>query len=209
MRTIGQTLKEARVRKRYSLGRLEELIKIKKVFLVSLEKEEWEMLPEFPVVVGFVKNIAKFLDIDERGAVALLRRDYPPKKLTINPKPDVSDKFTWSPKFTFLVGAGLIIALLLGYLGFQYIRFISPPALVVTTPVQNQIVKQTNLEVSGKTSTDATVKINNQPVVVSDEGEFNAEIGIFEGTKEIIVQAISRSGKETVVRRTIKPELAN
>jgi cytoskeletal protein RodZ len=209
MRTIGLALKEARERKRYSLGHLEELTKIKKVFLASLEKEEWTLLPEFPVVVGFVKNITKFLEMDERGAVALLRRDYPPKKLSINPKPDVSDKFTWSPKFTFLVGTGIIIALLLGYLGVQYIRFISPPPLRVTAPTENQIVKQTKLEVNGKTSSDATVKINNQPVLVSDEGEFSAEIGIFAGTKEIIVQAISRSGKETVVRHTIKPELGN
>jgi len=209
MRTIGQVLKEARVRKRYSLEHLEELTKIKKTFLASLEKEDWALLPEFPVVVGFVKNISKFLETDERGAVALLRRDYPPKKLNINPKPDVSDKFAWSPKFTFLVGVGLIAVLLSGYLAFQYIRFISPPPLTVTAPIQNQIVTQKNLKVSGRTSSDANIKINNQPVVVNDEGEFSAEIGIFAGTKEIIVQAISRSGKETVMRRTIIPELAN
>lgn len=207
MRTIGVALKEARAKKRYSLARLEELTKIKKDFIESLEKEEWQKLPEYPVILGFAKNIAKFLEIDENGTLALLRRDYPPKKLSINPKPDVTDKFTWSPKLTFFVGAGAVIALLLGYLGFQYIRFVTSPPLEIETPSENQIVRERNLKVSGKTSSDATVKVNNQPVIVSDDGEFTAEIEIFEGTEEIIVQSTSRSGKETTVRRKIKPEL--
>lgn len=207
MRTVGLVLKEARVKKRYSLVHLEELTKIKKDFIENLEKENWSTLPEFPVLVGFVKNVAKFLNIDERGAVARLRRDYPPKKLAINPKPDVSEAFTWSPRLTFLVGAATVIAFVALYLGFQYMRFVSAPPLEVAQPREDEIVKVRTLKVSGKTSSDATVKVNNQPVVVSDEGEFEAEIEIFEGTSEIVIQALTRSGKETVVRRKIKPEL--
>ena len=207
MRTIGQALKEARVRKRYSLAFLAELTKIKKDFIENLEKEDWEVLPESPVLTGFVKNIAKFLNIDERGTVALLRRDYPPKKLSINPNPDIADKFVWSPRLTFLVGAVTIITIVLGYLGFQYTRFVSPPPLIVNRPKEDEVVRERALRVWGKTSSDSTVKVNNQPVLVSDEGEFVAEIEIFEGTSEIVVQATSRAGKETVVRRKIKPEL--
>ena len=207
MRTIGVVLKEARGRKRYSLEFLAELTKIKKDFIQSLESEDWVSLPEFPVVTGFVKSVSKSLGLDERGTVALLRRDYPPKALPINPKPDVSDKFVWSPRLTFLVGAGLVIALVLGYLGFQYVRFVSPPPLSVERPREGEVIKERSLRVLGKTSSDATVKVNNQQALVSDEGEFEAEIEIFEGTSEIIVQAISRAGKETTLYRKIKPEL--
>ena len=209
MRTIGAVLKEARVRKRLSLVRLEDLTKIKKDFVENLENENWASLPEFTVVTGFVKNIAKFLDLDERNAVALLRRDYPPQKLPINPKPDIADRFSWSPRLTFLVSAAVVVFLVLGYLGIQYSRFISPPALEVNAPKDGDVVKESPLKVFGKTTSDAVVKINNQPVIVSDEGEFVAEIEIFEGTEEIVVQAVSRSGKETILRRKIKPELAN
>lgn len=209
MRTIGIVLKEARVRKRSSLAHLEELTKIKKEFIGNLEKENWSLLPDFPVLVGFVKSISKTLGLNEDSAVAVLKRDYPPKALFINPKPDVSDKFVWSPKLTFLLGAGVVIAIVLGYLGFQYIRFVSPPALVVERPREDEVVRERTLKVSGRTSSDATVKVNNQPVLVSDEGVFVAEIEIFEGTGEIVVQATSRAGKETIVRRKIKPELDN
>ena len=93
------------------------------------------------------------------------------------------------------------------YLIFQYINFISPPSLDLIKPVEDHIASETTLVVEGKTDSDATIKINNQPVLADDEGKFLAEIEIFEGTKEIVVVAKSRSGKEAVVKRKISVEL--
>lgn len=207
MKTIGGAIKEARTRKKYSLSKLENVTKIKKDFIGALEKEDWGSLPEFPVLNGFVKSIAGALGAGEKSLLALLRRDYPPKALSINPKPDVSDKFVWSPKLTFAVGVGIIMVLVTGYLGIQYKKFISPPTLNVLTPEEEQVVKERRVKVTGKTDGDAIVKINNQPVLLDSEGNFEAEIEIFEGTSEIVVKAQSRAGKETIVRRKIIPEL--
>lgn len=207
MKTIGEYLKEARAKKRYSQEKIAKETKIKKEFISSIERENWELLPEFPVIVGFVKQISKFLKVDERQAVALLRRDYPPKVLPVNPKPDVSKKFRWRPRTTFIVGITIVVMMVLGYLGFQYSRFISPPKLVVDQPQEEEVVKERILIVSGKTDLDATIRINNQPVLVDEDGDFETEIEIFEGTEEIIVKAVSRSGKDTIIRRKIKPEL--
>jgi cytoskeletal protein RodZ len=207
MNTIGSLLKDARVKKRFSLARLESETKIKKDFIKALEEENWKELPDYPVVIGFVKNITAYLGVGERSAVALLRRDYPPQKLSINPKPDVSKQFIWSPRLTFLVGVGIVVALILGYLGFQYAGFISPPPLSVEQPQENQTVSSPNLVVSGKTNPEATVKANNQPILVNQDGSFSAEVEVFKGTSEIVVIATSRSGKETTIRRNIKPEL--
>ena len=63
MKTIGRALKEARTQKRLSLSKLESQTKIKKNFIQAIENEDWESLPEFPVVVGFVKSIAGALKI--------------------------------------------------------------------------------------------------------------------------------------------------
>lgn len=207
MKTIGKFLKDVRVEKKYSRARVAKITKIKASFIKAIEKESWEALPDFPVVLGFVKSIAGVLKTDEHRAVALLRRDYPPRVLPINPKPDVSSKFTWSPKFTFLVGLGLVLVAIFGYLTIQYFHFISPPKLTVESPKEGQVVREKDISVSGKVDPEATLKINNQPVLVEEDGAFEAEIEIFEGTEEIVVKAVSRSGKETVVRRKIKPEL--
>jgi cytoskeletal protein RodZ len=207
MKTIGIFIKEARLKKRFSQEKIAKETKIKKEFVVSIEKENWGALPEYPIVIGFVKKISKYLKLDERQAVAFLRRDYPPRVLPVNPKPDVAKKFVWSPRLTFIIGIAAIAIAVLGYLGFQYSRFISPPKLVVDNPQEEQVVKQRNLVVSGKTDQDATMKINNQPILIEEDGSFEAKIEIFEGTTEIVVKSVSRSGKETVIRRKIYPEL--
>jgi cytoskeletal protein RodZ len=53
MNTVGQILKDARLTQKISLSDLEKITKIKKEFLVKLENEDWNNLPEFPVVSGF------------------------------------------------------------------------------------------------------------------------------------------------------------
>ena len=206
MRTVGSFLKEARVRKKYSLEKLESLTKIKKDFLAALEKGDWVSLPDFPVLTGFVKNVAKALGLSESSAVAILKRDYTPKALPINPKPDVSDKFVWSPRLTFLLGVGVVLVGVASYLLISYIQFISPPSLEIFQPRQDEVITQRVLKVSGKTTTDAVVSVNNQPFIVSDEGVFEGEIEVFEGTDEVIVKATSRSGKVTTESRKIKVE---
>ena len=77
MKTAGEIIKEARVKKKYSRARLESETKIKKEFIEALEQEDWARLPEYPVVSGFVKNIADALSLDRSRITAVLRRDYP------------------------------------------------------------------------------------------------------------------------------------
>jgi cytoskeletal protein RodZ len=204
MKTIGQILKDSRVAKSYSLMHLEGMTKIKSGFIDSIEKENWEALPPFPTVLGFVKSISTTLDIDPKMAVAVLKRDYPPKKLKITPKPDLGSKFVWSPKLTFAVGVSVVLFTLFGYLIFQYIHFISPPRLAIDSPKENQIVVGNSVTVFGSTDSDAKIIVNNQPVAVSDDGKFSVNLSIAKETKEIVVTASSRSGKVTTVSRKIQ-----
>jgi len=204
MKTIGQILKEARLSKGYSLHYVEEKTKIKKSFIESIENQKWESLPAFPTVLGFVKSISGVLGVDEKTAIATLKRDYPPQKLRISPKPDAVSKFSWNPKLTFIVGIAVVLIVVFGYLIFQYIQFISPPRLSVDSPKENQVIMGNSVLVFGTTNSDAKVTVNNQPVIVGDDGKFSVTINIVPETKEIKISAISRSGKETDVSRTIE-----
>lgn len=203
MNTIGKILKDTRQSKNITLSRLENITKIKKDFLIKIENEDWDKLPEFTVVSGFVKNIANSLDLSVENINAILRRDYPPKKISINPKPDVVNKFTWSPKLTFALGIIMLVLLVLGYLGVEYKKFVTPPELTIISPKENQQVLQGNLMVEGKTSTDVILTVNNQLITLDQDGNFKSKIEISMETKSLIFKAISRSGKETVVDRKI------
>ena len=207
MKSIGNILKDARLKKRYSFAFLEKKTKIKKEFIHAIEKEDWEFLPEFSVVSGFVKSLASCLKLDVKLAGALLKRDYSLKALPINPKPDVGNKFYWTPKYTFLVGVSIVMTAVGSYLGFQYFKFLSPPKLEVFEPKDNSTVTSREVLVYGKTDPDSIIKINNQLILLNDKGEFSAKIEIFEGSKEINVVAKARSGKETIVSRRIIPKL--
>ena len=206
MKTIGLILKEARIAKKVSFSNIEEITKIKSSFIEAIEEEKWESLPPFPTVLGFVKSIAGAIDVDEKMAAAVLKRDYPPQKLRVLPKPDVSNKFAWSPKLTFAIGVASVLVILFGYLTFQYIHFISPPRLRVESPKEDQIVNGNSVTVFGSTDVDAKITVNNQPVEVSTDGKFSVSLDVVPETHQIVVQASSRSGKVTTVSRTIKVE---
>ena len=207
MKTVGEVLKEKRLTKKTSLLKIEKITKIKKEFVSAIEKGDWNALPEYSTVLGFVKSLAQSLSIDEEKVVALLRRDYSPKrKEDINPKPDISSKFNWSPKLTFWTGFAIVFFVISGYLVFQYNKFVSPPFLQIDTPKENQILKDRNVKVIGRTDGEAVVTVNNQPVLTTSEGDFELDLQIISETREIVVKAVSRSGKETIIRRNIKPE---
>jgi cytoskeletal protein RodZ len=203
MKTIGQIINSARVKKKLSLRKLEEETKIKATFIDSIEKEKWNDLPAFPTISGFVKSISAPLGIDEKMAIAVLKRDYPPKKLNINPKPGVPLQLTWSPKLTFIIGTSVIVLVVLSYLGYQYLRFISPPGLTVESPKENQIVSGNSVPVFGTTDSDVKITVDNQPVLVDQDGKFSTNIEITGTTKEVDIVATSRSGKVRGISRKI------
>jgi cytoskeletal protein RodZ len=203
MKTIGQIINTARVNKNISIKKLEDATKIKAEFIESIEKNKWQALPTFSTILGFVKTLSSALGIDPKMAVAVLKRDYPPKKLNINPKPDVSSRFVWNPKFTFAIGIGVVVLIILGYLGFQYKKFVSPPSLSVDSPKENQIISGDSVLVFGTTDGDVKLTIDNQPVLVGDSGKFSTSIQITASTTEIDIIATSRSGKMNEVKRKI------
>jgi transcriptional regulator with XRE-family HTH domain len=204
MKTVGEIIREARVAKKYSFAKLEEKTKIKKSFIQAIENSGWKDLPEYAVVAGFVKSLANALGTDPEKLVAVLRRDYPPKVVNINPKPDVDNRFGWSPKLTFITGIILVVLAISSYLGYQYYRFIAPPKLEVATPREEEVVFSGEIEVTGKADPDAAVTVNSQPVIISDNGIFSTDLKVDEKTDEIVVIAKSRSGKETKIVRKIK-----
>jgi len=206
MKSVGQILKEARLKKRRTRREVANATRIRESFIEAIEKGNWAALPEFPIVNGFVKAIASYLGLAPSDAVAFLRRDYPASAPVLTPK-NPKKEFRWGPRLTFIFGVLIIFLVIIGYLGFQYKKFVSPPNLIVTAPLDGAIIKDSPITVIGKTDSDATLTINNQPALTNSNGEFRVDLPISKTTSEIIVSAKSRSGKETVIHRKITPDL--
>ncbi len=208
MRTVGTYLKEERLKKKLSLSQVQKETKIKRKFIEMIENCEWKGLPGYSVTLGFVRTIAKSLDISEETAAALFRRDCPrnEKDILVNPKPDVALKNSINPKMATIFSIILAVALFLGYLFYQYLSYISPPTLSVLYPSQGQESPIGEIQVRGNTDAGASLSVNNQAVLVDDNGLFSDMIEIDENTQEIVFIAKSRYGKETVVIVNIKPK---
>lgn len=212
MKTAGELLKEARLKKNYTRAGLGAESHIKASFIQAIERGDWEDLPEFAVVTGFVKSLSHFLDVDERLVVSTLRRDYPPELSApasgkMRSAKEISKKFYWRPRLTFIVGVGVVLIIVLAYLGFQYRKFNLPPSLVLNSPTQNEVLHNYTLEVSGRTDSDATVAVDGQSVIVDSNGNFTATVDVAKNTTMIKIIATSRSGKQTIVWRTISVRL--
>ena len=208
MKTIADLIKVSRVKKKYSLARLESETKIRREFLSALEKNAWAKLPEYTTVVGFVRTICNRLGINEETGVAILRRDYPPdlKDKKTPKKILVGMNLEFGPKLFSIGAVVLIIIAFLGYIIFQYISFTRAPKLEIEIPSQNQEVSVGTFLVKGKTEKDVSVFVNNQPAFVEEDGSFSGEIEISVKTNTLEIKAVTRAGKETKTVRNIIPK---
>lgn len=64
MDEIGSILYEARIRKHLSLDAVQDSLKIQKKFLTAMEEGRFEVLPTAVHARGYLKNYAKYLELD-------------------------------------------------------------------------------------------------------------------------------------------------
>src|SRR5918992_6275478 len=76
MPEIGETLREARMRRRIDMTEVETATKIRGKYLRALENEEWELLPGPTFVKTFLRTYAEYLGLDARLLVEEYRQRY-------------------------------------------------------------------------------------------------------------------------------------
>jgi cytoskeleton protein RodZ len=76
MPDIGETLREARVRRRIDMAEVESATKIRAKYLRALESEEWELLPGPTYVKTFLRSYADYLELDSRRLVEDYKRRF-------------------------------------------------------------------------------------------------------------------------------------
>lgn len=204
----GQILYNTRTQRSLSLEQIAEATKIKPRFLSAIEDGEYDKLPSPAYAKGFVRNYASYLGLSQKEVMALFRREFDEKKaIKVLPDGLTANNLTLPRIYirkTF-VAVGLILLILVGYLGFQYRAMLIPPSLSIDTPKANATTKDT-ITVTGTTDPNATVLVNNEPVSLSTEGKFSKELSLFPGKTSITVASKNRFGKETVMERNINVE---
>lgn len=210
MKTVGELIKETRRSRGLTIDQVATITKIQPQFIQSLEKNDYRNLPQSTFVKGFIRNIAQSLGKNPKNFLAVFRRDFgEDAKGKVVPRgmsnPLNQPKLRWTPKATAISAATIIITVVLTYLIFQFRILSGVPNLNVKSPQENQTVS-TLITVEGNTSPQATVKINNKQVTVSDSGEFSETISLSQGQHTITIESISRTGKTNIVQRNVLVE---
>lgn len=203
----GEKFREKRLEKKLSLEDVSESTKIKTQFLEAIENGEYDKLPSASYAYGFVRNYARFLDMNEKETLALFRREFDEEKaLKVLPQgltqtrefPIYKFKLKRTLFFVFLV-----FAVLLFYILFQYRDALINPSLHISSPLENAVVSSTAVTVIGKTDPNATVYIGGSAVSVNTNGIFTKTINVFPGKTVISVKAVNSFGRQTVVNTDI------
>ena len=209
MKTVGEILQKARVEKNLEYEDIEKKTRIRKKFLRAMEENDWDKLPSEAYIKGFLRNYSDFLGLKSAGVIAIFRRQYPedikakvlPEGLS-EPLNEPILKIT-PQSFAFIL-TGAFIFIFAAYLIFQYLSFTGPPPLDVASPKEGEVFSSANIDIKGKTNSDATIYINNQKVDLNDSGEFDQVVSLDKGVNTIIIESKNKSGKTTRVTRTIQ-----
>lgn len=208
-KTVGEILREARLRHRVSVSELAQLTRIRRQHLLALEANQFTQLPAATFVKGYIKTYARIFGFDHQSVVALLRRDFKESargKLVPRDfiKPVLKRRQLWRPVTYLVLGLGLVFVSLVSYVGVQWYQLHRPPNLTITQPEENSLVAP-RVEITGQTEPEAVVSVNHQPVALQPDGSFQTQLFLTrEGLNTISVEASDRRGKTTLMQRTVR-----
>lgn len=207
MKTVGQILKEARQKQNVTLKQVSQETKIGIHYLKAIEANDFNTLPAATFAKGLMQNYAKAIGLNPATILAIFRRDYDLDdhgKIILRglTEPNRARLSLFTPS-TLVIGGTFIIGLMItAFFVRQIVVFVSAPSLTITSPIEaDQVLNP--VSIAGVTSSQAVVTINNQPVIVNEDGIFNYSLNLSEGDHTIVVTTTSRSGKQRTLQRHI------
>jgi cytoskeletal protein RodZ len=200
-KTLSEILKNARKKKELSLEQAEEETKVRARYLRALEEGHYDALPNNVYALGFLSKYADFLGLPKEETLNLFKIERGEKRVfdKLAPQRNIKDsRFFITPKTFVVLGFTLVIAAIFGYIVYSVRVFTLPPNLVITSPSTEQVVKEDQVNIIGKTDEGSTLMINNQAVLTDDNGNFGQVVKLSPGLNSFEVRSISRSKKETI-----------
>jgi cytoskeletal protein RodZ len=198
MKTVGQLLNSARLKKELSIEELSLATKIDSKYIEALEADRFDLLPSETFTKGFIRNISLRLESDPDELIAVFRRDYrqpdiKSSQIKTHKKTAVKLSFLSSKLFPITLGISVFVI----YLVFQFRVILTPPPLEITRPSKDTVLVSP-IDIAGTTSSDSLVTINDSNVVKPDqEGNFQIFLNLPVGETIITIKTTNRFSRST------------
>lgn len=208
--TLGEYLFSVRNNAKLTIEEVSKKTGIKLIFLDSLEKGDFKVLPANVYVLGFLKQLSLLYSIDAEEIICQYKKEQSIQKQLAKQADFLKTpwykrtfpKIVVTPKILTLILGLSFVVLTVVYIIWQIWSINKTPSLQVFSPQNNEIIKNAFLDVSGKTDPGTTVSVNEQNIFVDGSGLFKAQIGLSQGQKEIIVTSQNRFGRS--ISKTIE-----
>ena len=210
--TVGEKLQAARETLGLTLKQAANSLKIGTKYLQALENNAYNLIPGEVYAKNFIKVYSQFLQLEPKEFLSQYKSEQRIYDKTKKVKTgDFKTPVARVPKFYLLVTPkilrGLITLILamavLGYLGVKIYAIVTPPDLLIESPLDSLEIKTSFIEVTGRTEPEAILKINGQQVVTDEQGNFSETIDLLDGVNIIEITAEKRHGRQQKVYRQV------
>lgn len=187
---VSTLLKNTRLDKELEYSEVSKKLKIPAKYIEAIENEQIKNFPAEPYCSLIVKDYANFLGLNGEEILSIFRRDFD-RKVTTSSK--VLSKTGITPQLTFSVFVVISIIGFIIYLVLEYMKFNRPPKLQVEWP--SNPTTPSAIEIKGQTDPEATVRINQDLVIIQPSGTFSKKVLLEPPETKITVESTSQSGK--------------
>lgn len=208
---VGDELQARRQELGYSLHKVEVATKIRGRYLRAIEASDFANLPNDVYSRGFVRQYAIFLKLpgadfakryqEERGNPIKQSKQVKPRAMDLR----LGATSRWVASLAAL-GAVAVVA---GYLLWQFSSLTAAPKLDVASPTQDSVVESSSIEVKGTAASGSDVFLNDVPLPSDVNGAFKTTLILQPGINEVRIVAKNKLGKETKLTRNILSKQAS
>lgn len=216
MITVGEVLKKQRKNFKKSIEQVALDTKIQPRFIRYIESNDFDKFDSSVYAQGFIKIYANYLELNEDRIMAIYRRSVPQinqESKTIRETGKKNKKLKITPKMIAVSLSIIFLIVILGYLGYQIYQFQSPPEISISSPEDQLTVTENTVEVTGATDINSTLFINDIPIELDPQGNFQYEVDLNPGVNIITVLAKKNNSTqesiETVKVNYAAPEETN
>lgn len=207
--TLGEYLKEVRDSLCLTVLDVAKKTGIKEKHINSLEAGKLQALPSEVYVLGFLKSLASLYNIDR----LILVEQFKKEQLILQNlqkhknnagafKNKLANKFLLTPKLLSLILGLTFVFLTLAYIVWQVTSINKTPALEILEPKDQAVISDSFVEVKGHTTPGMSVSVNEQDIFVDSDGNFKTQVGVSNGSKEIVV--VSKNKLDKSVAKSIR-----
>jgi cytoskeletal protein RodZ len=174
--TSFQAFFNAKIKDRgISLKKLSEATGIAQAHLENMINGKFDDLPSAPYVRGYMVRLGKALDFDGEAWWEKIKREGFSKKS--GPEDALpKNRFIKQSRDRF-IGVGVVILIIIIYLGFQIPVIFSKPSITVTFPSQNPFTTSSStLTIQGTVSNANSLSLNGDTITINPDGSWQKTV---------------------------------